>query len=97
MAVFTTETKQAWQAVIDDTSNNRPSVGRQVTITKGKNKGASGRVTWHGVDAYASTQYKTEAMLAMQQVIGREGYRIRVQPVQGAAFFCKATCAEVNS
>ena len=95
MPTITAENRDAWHALITDVAKHRPVVGTTVTITTGKYKGQTGRVTWHGVDQYASTQFLDSALLMLQQMHGREGYRIRVQPETGAAFFTKAQYANV--
>jgi hypothetical protein len=95
MAIFTADTRDAWQALANQVAPQRPIRGTHVRITRGTYMGTEGTVTWHGVDTYASTRYFDSAMLALRQMHGREGYRIRVQPAQGEAFFCKAEYAEV--
>lgn len=91
MSFITEENKQAWSEVIKKTNDIRPYVGRTVQITKGKNKGLVGKVTWHGVDKfYTGTRHMNGAQMMMLQAMGTVGYRVRIQPSIGDAVFCKA-------
>jgi hypothetical protein len=66
-----------------------------VRIEAGKHEGIVGLVTWHGPDQYASSRYQSEAQLLLRDLKGREGFRIRVQPDKGQAFFTRAEYAIV--
>ena len=80
MATFTAENRAAWQKIADSASAQRPSVGKTVEIVGGrKYKGQVGVVVWHGVDKYSSTQYLSDARLALREINGREGYRVAVK------------------
>ena len=96
MPTITAENRDAWQALVTSEAAQRPIKGTTVRITTGKFEGQTGTVTWHGVDAYYSWRYFDSAMKVLAQARGREGYRIRVQPETGDAFFTKAEYALVQ-
>jgi hypothetical protein len=95
MAIFTNDNRNAWQALADDLAGQRPSVGKTVKVTSGKSSGIVGKVTWHGRDKFAKDYYATDAQLTLREFEGRRGYRIRVQPEAGDAFFVDADKVEV--
>ena len=92
----------SWDAlkrISEQGDDQRPSVGRMVRVVKGrKHVGEVGLVTWHGKDKYCDLdRYKSPIQVAMADVVGRTGYRIRISPDDGAAFFVCADYVEVIS
>jgi len=70
---------ESWKNLIDKTEPDRPSVGKRVRITSGKHVGKEGIVTWHGVNKFSNSwRYCTDAQVHLRTLIGREGFRIRV-------------------
>ena len=86
----------AWDAlreIAKDEALNarRPTVGRRVRVIEGKNLGAEGTVTWHGIDKFNRTAWRCHDMQAtLRELRGQWGYRVRVQPEEGASFFVGA-------
>jgi hypothetical protein len=94
MCVITSENRDAWQAIADRASSNYPAVGKRVRVTKGKNAGKEGQVTWHGRNEYYDNRYTTPAMMMLQDINGREGFRVRVCTAT-EKFFVNAENVEV--
>lgn len=95
-ATINSENRGAWQSLANTVSASRPSVGRSVTVTRGKHKGATGTVTWHGRDRYSDAfRYGSDSSHALREMAGQYGYRVRVQPQEGEAFYCRADYVEV--
>jgi len=76
--IFSEDTKEMWQRLADDCAVNRPSKGKHVLVIYGKHAEKEGIVTWHGIDQYASTRYKTGAQLHLRDLMGRSGFRVRI-------------------
>lgn len=95
-----TVTRSDWETLVkvfENVALDRPSVGKTVKIVKGrKHLGETGLVTWHGKDRYMNMdRYYTDVQAAMAYAIGKIGYRVRVQPESGEAFFVSADYVEV--
>jgi hypothetical protein len=91
-----------WDALkqVSDHGNvykQRPSVGKAVKVIEGKKHlGAVGTVRWHGIDKYdTSAQYMTDAQVCLRDMIGRLGYRIKIETESGESFFVSADYVEV--
>lgn len=96
MVVITSENRGAWQELSNSLSAQRPSKGKTVQIVRGKHKGKEGIVTWQGIDRFNNGyRYCNEAQAHMRDMAGRYGWKVRVQPYQGEAFFTKAEYTEV--
>lgn len=93
--MITSENRQAWQAIADSCEAKRPSAGKLVRVSSGKHSGETGIVTWHGIDRFADTRFQTDAQLQMRDMMGTFGFRVRVQPESGTAFFVSADKVEV--
>ena len=78
MSTFTSDNARGWQILADEARANRPSVGKTVRVTEGKHAGKVGEVKWHGVNKYYPIHHKSDASLALMQINGRTGYRVRV-------------------
>lgn len=81
------------QALANSLSAYRPFVGRTVRVDKGrKHLGTLGTVTWHGVDHFSKAgRYGGPDVQSVREVMGRWGYRVRVQPLDGSEpFFVSA-------
>lgn len=85
------------QALADSLCAYRPFVGRIVRVTDNRaHKGRIGKVTWHGRDRFVSFRYGGPDAAALCEVMGRYGYRIRVQPDDGTLpFFVSADAVMV--
>jgi len=83
--------------IMGSASDESPRKGRQVTILRGKHKGKSGIVFWHGKDQFARvSRYDGNWMQqSMTAAIGRSDYRIGVQTESGEKFFTNADYAQV--
>lgn len=78
-------------------SKDAPTVGRRVSIDRGKHKGKSGVVLWHGRDAYKNPgRYEANWMVSsMRAARGKTFYRIRVRFDDGTDAFTNAEYATV--
>lgn len=92
MSVLNERTREAWQAIANDLSKQRPYAGRRVRIVGGrKHKGKEGTVTRHQLDHYEDAfRYGGEASQHMAQMAGRDGYVVMVRPDAGKPFWVKA-------
>lgn len=69
----------------------RPCVGRVVQVRSGKRRGVIGTVTWHGTDRFTHAfRYGDEMSRHFTDIAGAHGFRVRVQPNEGEAFFVAA-------
>lgn len=98
MACITSENRDAWQALADEASKQRPYPGRKVRITGGrKHKGKVGTVMRHQRDRFDATafRYGGEAALMLRDMEGRYGFCCLIQPEDGTApFWVKADYTE---
>lgn len=85
------------QGLFDLMGERKPRVGRRVIVRQDakvkKTRGLSGVVTWHGVDQFAAPRYCSKWDMAgdgARIARGTSGFRVRVQPDEGAAFFVSA-------
>lgn len=80
MPAINSENREAWQALANEVSKDRPYVGRRVTVTGGrKHKGKSGEVVRHERDRYVDAfRYGNEAQHHMTQMRGRYGYVVLI-------------------
>lgn len=77
-------------------ANDKPAVGRLVTVERGKHKGKTGIVTWHGKDGYSDAfRYCNGYQAAMREARGRHGYRVQILANTGETFFTKAEYAAI--
>lgn len=85
----------AWSALAEISKTAwSPRKGKLVNITRGKHKGESGVVFWHGKDRYRySNQYQTGIQSTMSDILGRFGFRIGVKTDSGEKFFVSAEYA----
>lgn len=75
MPAITSENRDFWQTMANNASRQRPYVGRQVTIIRGKHKGKSGKVIRHQTDRYVDAfRYGGEASNMLTSMEGRRGY-----------------------
>ena len=96
MPLFTRENASAWQGLFRELDQDRPSVGRTVKVVRGrKNRGVVGVVVWHGRDQYYDDRYDSSAQRAFNEAQGKFGYRVRISPENGPAFFVKAEYVDV--
>lgn len=80
MPAINSETAEAWRQIAADTSAQRPSYGKRVTVTKGKHKGKSGVVMQHKVSRYGSAyRYGSDASHCTLDMIGRDGWCVQIQ------------------
>lgn len=95
--------KAARQELADRCDKERPSAGRRVKVVNGfKHLGISGVVTWHGKDKFArrldqfSLLHQNPSDQLLIEMVGKYGYRVRVQPDGGGEpFFVKAVYVAV--
>lgn len=84
----------AWEALREinkEIDCQRPNVGTTVRVIEGKRLGTEGRVTWHGRDQYSSAyRYCDDMQAQMRDVMGKCGFRVRVQTADGSQFFIAA-------
>lgn len=81
----------AWDALVNQVSPQRPSIGKTVKVTQGKHTGRTGKVFWHGVDKYDSSwRYCTPHQHWLREAVGRHGYRIGIVTDTGEKFFVAA-------
>lgn len=80
-----------------DIYRQRPDVGRIVKVIKGrKHLGDVGIVKWHGRDKYdTNSRYRTDAQECLHEMIGRLGFRIKIDTESGDSFFISADYVEV--
>lgn len=91
MTHMNADTRATWQNVANNTAVDRPSAGKTVTIVKGrKHKNKTGVVVWHGINKFYDTRYDSPAMASMREIIGREGYSVKVKTASGETFFVPA-------
>lgn len=94
MPIFTAENRSAWQEVFSSVEKDRPSVGKRITVVKGKYKGFQGVVVWHGRNKYYDTRYMSGAQIAMMQSMGTDGYRVAID-IDGKRIFIDAKNVEI--
>ena len=71
-----------------DASKDSPRPGKLVHVARGKHRGKSGLVTWHGPDKfYDRHRYGSALSNILSDSIGIHGFRVRIQPDSGKAFF----------
>lgn len=88
MSVFKQEDAAMWTGLFAEVSKEKPAVGRVVRITRGKHTGKIGTVKRHQPSQYGHAfRYGSEASRAMQQVRGRYGFCVLVQPLDGGPTF----------
>lgn len=84
----------AWDAlrvIAQDTACQRPNIGATVRVVEGKRLGTVGRVTWHGPDRFSNAYRYCDPMQAqMRDILGKYGFRVRVQPDDEPPFFIGA-------
>lgn len=92
MPAITSENRDAWQAIANDCSKQRPYVGRLVKIVEGrKHKGKQGKVVRHMLDKYFDAfRYGSEASHHLTQMMGRHGYVVLVEQECGNRFWVRA-------
>jgi hypothetical protein len=73
--------------VLSEAVSNAPAKGKLVRVAKGKYKGVIGVITWHGKDKYYNDRYRSGLSAMLSNAIGITGYRCRIQPEDGEAFF----------
>jgi hypothetical protein len=97
MPAMNPDTRTAWQAIANDLSNQRPSVGKRVKVTGGrKHTGKTGTVSRHQPSRFVNaTRYASDAQAHMREMAGRFGYVVMVSPDDGAAFWIDADKVEV--
>jgi hypothetical protein len=76
--------------LLRDIAATRPAVGMLAKVTEGKRAGTMGRITWHGVDRFASNRYLDDAQRHLRACMGTWGFRVRIAPEAGEAFFVSA-------
>jgi hypothetical protein len=96
-----TVSRSDWESLVvvfENVAKDRPSVGCTVKVVKGrKHVGETGKVAWHGKDKYLNMdRYQTDVQVALADAIGKIGYRVRIQPEYGEAFFVSAEYVEVQ-
>lgn len=97
MAVINSDNRDGWQAVANSYTEQYPSVGKTVTVVKGrKYKGQSGIIKRHIADRYADNRYKSDASMMLRQMKGREGYIVLIEKADGSTFWVKAEYVEIN-
>jgi adenosine deaminase len=80
MAAINAENASAWQAMADQLSEQRPSVGRHVRVTAGKHQGKVGTVIRHQPSQYINAfRYASDAQAHLREMAGRFGFVCRVQ------------------
>lgn len=89
------DTSRSFQSVLIRATQHAPTVGKLVSITRGKHKGAIGIVTWHGKDRFSPAgRYESNWLqTALREARGKYGFSIRVRCPDGTAFFASATYA----
>lgn len=87
---------EAWQKIIDDTSPQRPDVGKTVKVVEGrKYLGKVGKVLWHGRNKFSTAwRYGSDAQWHLRDVMGRNGFRIKID-TGTEKFFVDADKVEV--
>lgn len=90
--MFAEEHRSAWEDIIARTSIDRPSKGKRVRVTSGrKYKGVEGVVVWHGLDKFSNPhRFYDSAQITMSEIMGRNGYRVKIQPDNGQPFYVSA-------
>jgi hypothetical protein len=80
VSAINTETRDAWQAIANDLSKQRPYPGREVRVEAGrKHRGKTGRVLRHQCDKFGSAfRYGGDANLHMREMAGRYGFVVLV-------------------
>ena len=69
-------------------SKTSPCKGARVTVARGKHKDKVGTVTWHGVNTFSQAgRYGSDLSNMLREAIGIHGFRVRIQPDEGDAFF----------
>lgn len=93
MPTFTAENAAGWQAIANTVEKDRPSVGKWITVEKGrKHKGKSGQVVRHQLDKFSTAyRYGSGASDALRDMVGRYGWVCMVQSItDGSTFWVKA-------
>lgn len=84
----------AWDAlrkINEDFACQRPNVGTTVRVVEGKQLGVVGKVTWHGRDKYNNPYRYCDSMQAhLVDVLGKYGFRVRIETDEGEKFFISA-------
>jgi hypothetical protein len=84
VSVINAENTGAWQALANDLSATRPSVGMRVRVETGKRKGRTGVVLVHMVSRYEDPyRYASEAQAHLREMAGRFGFVVRIRPDDG--------------
>lgn len=98
MSFWGSVSRAAGQSIADELSKDRPSVGRRVTVVKGKNhQGKTGVVFWHGRDRFSDAfRYADSAMSACLQVRGCAGYRVGIETKEGERLFVRADYVSID-
>lgn len=76
MSVINDKTREAWQHIADESSKQRPCVGRRVRVDRGrKHKGKIGTVIRHQRDQFVNPfRYGSAASHHMVVMDGRYGF-----------------------
>jgi hypothetical protein len=96
MSFISEVTQEQWKSLVDQTSPQRPSVGKIVKVVEGrKHLGKQGKVFWHGIDKYSDAwRYGSDAQHHLHDLCGRYGYRVGVE-TETEKFFVPANKVEV--
>ena len=96
MPVINADTADAWCQIAKDCAAERPSVGKHVTVTKGKNKGKSGKVLRHQISKFGSAyRYGGDASHMMKDMMGRDGWCVQIE-CDGQRFWTNADNVTCN-
>lgn len=91
--------RESIQELFDSVAEKAPIKGRRVAVNRGKHKGKSGVVFFHGEDRYSDAgRYCASSMQdAMRRAGGQYGFRVGIETDDGDRFFCCADYVEVVS
>jgi len=97
MPAINSENADAWRDIAARISEQRPDVGRIVTVTRGKHKGKRGKVTRHMLDKYSDAfRYASEAQATLREMAGRAGFVCLVRFDDGTDGWVKADAVDVT-
>jgi hypothetical protein len=80
MPVINADNADAWRSLAKFVEKERPSVGKTVTVDKGKHRGKTGVVERHMLDRYYDAyRYGSSAQHHMTDMRGRDGYVVLIR------------------
>lgn len=87
MSAVNADAAEAWRVLAVKVAEQRPDTGKRVRVTSGKHAGVEGVVVKHARSKFKSDRYVSEASRHLRDLVGREGFAVRVLPDGGGERF----------